>query len=526
VFTHPNDRLAWARAALETITPEQCVEALRKGWNSEDLWIFVSGNLVLKNGDQAIRDAFLKSRQVAVQRSAEQKQAAWTYTNFGPAGRVVRREEVKDLGLTLVTFANNVRLNLKPTDFEKGTIAVKVNFGAGKLTMPGDKPGLDQFAEANFIYGGLDQHDLDEVKRLIAGKKVGATLNVNDEFFTLSGTTNRAELNLQLQLLCAYLTAPGFRSDGVQTYKQKVEAKHSAAEHSAEGNFELNLDRFLYLGDVRFATPRQEELQARTMAELKEWLAAPRQSDWLEIGVVGDFEPQAIIDAVAATFGTLPARAATRPDYAKERQVQRLAPPQEKTFRFHSKIPRAVVTVLWPIPNQDVRLLLQYDALTAVLNHRIAEKIREELGATYSPEVGTYKMNATYTNAGWMLGLLTCEVQDVEKLSRLVRDIARQLAAEGATEDEVERARKPLLKSGADLRRQNSTWLAIASVAQSQPQRLEWFRTITRDYGKVSRDDVNRLAKTYLQPKQAIIVSFVPEDLPQEKAAATPATGR
>src|SRR6185295_10209529 len=116
------------------------------------------------------------------------------------AGRVAKRQEVKDLGLTQVTFGNNVRLSLKPTSFEKDVIRVNVNFGAGRLSMPKDKTGLMAFAADAFILGGLEKHGIDDLQRLAAGKSVNPpTFTVGGEFFTLAGVSNRKDLAFQLQ---------------------------------------------------------------------------------------------------------------------------------------------------------------------------------------------------------------------------------------------------------------------------------------------------------------------------------------
>jgi zinc protease len=160
---------------------------------------------------------------------------------------------------------------------------VNVNFGAGRLSMPKDKTGLMAFAADSFILGGLEKHGIDDLQRLAAGKSVNPpTFTVGDEFFTLAGVSNRKDLAFQLQLLCAYLTAPGYRDDKAQVLAQTVDSLYNGWEHSAEGMFRLHMGRFLYNGDVRFAFPQRDEYKARTLTELKQWLAEPLRSSWME----------------------------------------------------------------------------------------------------------------------------------------------------------------------------------------------------------------------------------------------------
>jgi zinc protease len=523
VFTHPAEYVVLVKAFLEKIGQQQCLEALRKRWNSPDISVFVHGNLTLADSEQKIKEAFLKSLEGTVEPLAEEKQSAWAYTDFGSPGRVVNREEVKDLGLTLVTFGNNVRLSLKPTPFKKDSIRVNVNFGGGALTAPKDKPGLITFAANTFLGGGLEKHSLDQIVRLLAGNSADANFSVGDEFFTLSGATTKKDLAFQMQLLCACLTAPGYREDRIHLLRQGMDASYDQMEHDPEGIIQLNLGRFLRNGDVRFAYPQREEAKARTMAEVKEWLSEALKSSWLEIGVVGDFEPEAVISAVAATFGALPDRAATRPDYNAERVVS-LAAPQDKIFHFTSKASKAYVVLHWPTTDsrEDYALSRQAEALAEVLGDRVREKIREELGQTYTPNVSS-SMSTTFAKMGGLTCEFSCEAKDAAKLGQIVREIAGKLAAEGATQDELDGVKQPLLKADEEVRRNNLWWMSFVGEAQSFPRDLERIRTRTRAYENISLADINRLAKTYLPAERSILVLAVP-DAPSETSAVNPAT--
>ncbi|MFI5358222.1 MAG: insulinase family protein, partial [Opitutales bacterium] len=179
VFTSPAEDLALFGPALAHVTPEDCVEALREAWGGTGRYLLVSGNVVMP-GDAAaaITAAYEAARAEPVTAPPRITTATFAYTHFGPPGTVVSRREVKDLGLTLVTFANGVRLNLKPTDFEAGQIRVNVRIGTGQLTEPPAEPGLSFVADNTFVAGGLVRHSADDLRRILAGRTVGVGFNV------------------------------------------------------------------------------------------------------------------------------------------------------------------------------------------------------------------------------------------------------------------------------------------------------------------------------------------------------------
>ena len=134
MFTHPAAGRDLYLPAVERITAAECLAALREAFTGNGRHLMVSGNVALP-GDAAaaIVAAHAASARVPVTPPADAAEARWAYTDFGPPGRVTRREHVADLDVTLITFANGVRLNLKRTDFEAG-IRVSARVGTGGLT--------------------------------------------------------------------------------------------------------------------------------------------------------------------------------------------------------------------------------------------------------------------------------------------------------------------------------------------------------------------------------------------------------
>lgn len=521
VFTSPADDLARVRSAIKKIAPEACHEQFRKNWDSEDLRIFVAGNLTLENGDAKVKEAFLKSRSSEVTPPAKEESQSFAYTNFGTLGKVAKREEAKDLGMTLVTFENNVRLNLKPTNFAKDTIFVSVNFGAGKLTAPKDKPGLQFFTNAVFDTGALEKHSADDLERLLAGRTASVNFGIGDEFFNLSGKTNQKDLLLQFQLLCAQVIAPGYRDEGVRQLKLGLDAIYTQLETTPEGILQSQTQAFLRNQDPRFVFGSKEELKQRNMAEVKAWLAEPLTSSFMEIAVVGDFDVESAIQAAAATFGALPVRPAQRPDYAEDRKVGRTQE-KDKTYSFKSTIPKAVVAVFWPTTDRrkNITLSRQLNLLASILDDMVMEEVREKMGDSYSPDVHSI-MSDSFDGEGAVAAYLICEGKNSGKIAAIVKEIAAKLAAEGATADQLLRAREPLMKMIEDQKRNNAWWLqTVAAQAQSSPQRLDWARTMTEDYGKVTVEDINKLAKEYLGADRAISVKIAPEGVASAQSEA------
>lgn len=511
VFTAPEDVLALYEPALERVTADECAVALRTLWSAPGRNLFVTGNLALPDhAGELITTAYGNSHALAVTAPDQIPEMTFAYADFGPAGRIAVRQDVADLGLTLVEFANGVRFNLKKTDFEQNRIHVSLRVGTGQLTEPRTQPGLSLLANSVFIAGGLGKHSADELQQVLAGKTVGTGFKVDSDAFTLGGATNREDLLLQCQLLNAYLTDPGYRPEAMRQAVKGIEQLYNGLKHAINGPLQTEVSRLLARGDSRFGIPSQAVLTSRTIDEVKAWLAPQLARGALEIAIAGDLDPESTIDIVARTFGTLPERE-PRPALTAERQVAFPAEPLTKDYSVETKIPKGLVVLYWPTTDGfDVRRTRRLSLLAQVFSDRLRIKVREEMGGAYSPSAGISPSD-TYPGYGFFVANLTVEPVQAEKIADAVRAIAADILAKGITDDELARAKQPLLTSLRESARTNSYWVnSVLAQAQEKPEVLDWCRTRMADNEAVTKEDLEALAKQYLSPNRANRIIILP----------------
>ncbi|MDB6006145.1 MAG: peptidase, partial [Prosthecobacter sp.] len=512
VFTHPADDYARLKTVLEGLKEEDSHAALVEDWKGDDVQIFLGGNLKLEgNASKQIIDTFKASRAKPVSAPEKEETAAFAYTDFGPAGKVASRSEAKDLEITQAVFENNVRFNFKHTEFEKGTIRVLINFGGGKLSTPMDKPGIIPFAQSTFQVGGLEKHGVDDIRRIFASRTVGSDFSIGDEAFVLSGRTTPADLDAQMQLLTAYLAAPGYREEAARQFEKNIDPLYTQLQHTAEGVMNNDVVSFMHSGDARWGFPKMEELRKRTLAELKAWLTPALTQDYLEVTVLGDTDAETALAAVAMTLGALPKRAEKKPAYEKERAVAFPSPDASKTFPFDTEIPKAIATIYWPTTDMsNIQRTRRLTVLGSILDDRLRIKVREELGDTYSPAC-YHVANDTFTGYGYMTTMIECKPELAVSLTKLVTEIGDKLSSGAITDDEFDRAIKPMLAQLEQMRRDNRYWsMNVLRCAQEHPERLDWARSFVSDFAGIKKEELEALAKEYLGAKRAVSADIIP----------------
>ena len=514
VFTHPNADLALFKPALEKVTVDDCLRAFRETWKVNPLYVFVAGNADLTKEsaapEQVITGVYDSSRAVAIQPPVKTASEAFAYTSFGPAGTVTRHEHVDDLDVHLVEFANGVRLNLKKTPFEANTIHVNIRVGNGRLVQPPTQPGLAFLADIAFITGGLGKQSVDDLQRLFAGKTVGLHFDVRDDALNFGGTTNRDDLPAQLQLLTAYIVDPGYRPEAQRQSAKAIEQIYNSFAHTPTGPMQTEVPRILASDDPRFGLPAKEVAMGRTLAELRAWLAPQLATGAIEVALAGDLDVDATINAVAQTLGALPKRT-PKPELAEARKVLFPAP-FTKSYVVPTEIPKGLVTVYWPTTDsRDVRVARRLSLLGEILSARLRVKVREEMGDAYSPQAHSAPSD-TYTNYGFMLAQITIDPAQAQTIADTIVAIASDLQKNGATPDELARAKQPIITALKESARTNPYWLnAVIGSCQEFPQRLDWCRTRTSDFEGITKAEIDALAAQYLDPARTFRVTVLPE---------------
>ena len=529
VFTSPQDDLALYGPALDKVTLADCAAAFRAAWSSAGRYVMVAGNLKLvgpQNATNAIvAAAYNRARAVEIKPTGARAEVTWAYSDFGPPGAVASKTHIDDLDITEVVFANGVRLNLKKTDFEANTIHVAARIGTGLLTEPPAEPGLSRFASLTFSAGGLGKHGADDLQQILAGKTVGVLFSSTTDAFVFEGDTNKDDLALEFQLLTASIKDPGYRPEALRTARKRIDAAYLSFAHTEHGPMNLKVPQILASGDTRFGLPPREQMLARNLDEVKAWLAPQLASGALEVSVLGDIDVDAVIGIAARTIGTLPMRD-PRPRLDELKRVSFPSVPFREDYGIDTEIPKGVVAIYWPTADgTDVHRARRLNMLADVLADRLRVKVREQLGSSYSPTATSFASDV-FPGYGYLEAIVIVDPAKTKQIEDVIIDVAADLSAHGATQDELERAKKPKLTAERESERTNKYWMTVLLRAQERPEVLDWARSRRADFESISLADVDALAKAYLSPEKASRVTIHPYLVPAASPLRTAPTPR
>lgn len=516
VYTDNASDLAWLDSVKDSVTPDAVLAALRGMWGTELPHLFVSTAAPIEGGEATVRSAFEAARAQPVAAEQAVVTRAWDYTDFGTPGTVVSSETIEDLGVTNIRFANNVRLVVRPSNFEPGRVRVAVRIGEGSLTLTGANPVMQALAiNSAFSAGGLGRFDADELERTLAGRTISTGFNVGDADFGFGASTTPQDLLLQMQVFAAFTTDAAWRPEGFERLRSFKDALYRQIRSTPGSVWGLEAGLVLGSNNPRAAFPTPEQFSAQTLEEARAPVDAALRSGAIEVVIVGDTTVETATDVVARTFGALPTRAEAPARHPETERVVFTPGRGTTTLTHDGRADQALGMIYWPMRDygdgaevRAIRLVEQ------ILQLKLTEVIREEVGSTYSP--GTVWSPSTVNPGyGYLGAVMELKPDDVDPMIARVEAIAADLAAGNIDEDLFRRARTPLLADIIETRANNPWWISWLSGSSFNPVRLDIIRNGQQHYEQVTLEQVKALARQYLDPSKARIVRILPSEQAQ-----------
>ncbi|MDH3069134.1 insulinase family protein [Akkermansia sp. N21169] len=514
VFTDPREDMRVLQKAIadKAITPENCQKALQKILDLKNIKITVSGKEANPNGDKDIVKAFEASSSVPVEARAEEARTPFAYDHIGEPGKVVSSKEDPRTGARQIVLSNGIRVNLKPTEFDKDIIRVQAEIDGGSVTMPKGSEALSILAPVIVNNGGLEAHSIDDLARLMAGHAVKSGFSISDERFNVSGETTPKDLELELKLIAAQLMHSGYRPEAEITFRRSIPLLYDMLGKKPEGLLQKEGMEFLYNNNGKFHFPERRELEKLTTADVKNWIDPALKNNYMEVSLVGDFKPDDVIPILERTIGALPKRqdapAALNQDSLK---VSFADSGSAKDISYPSSIDRTLVCTVWPTSDgKDAQKARELKLMKDILRERLFKGIREKMGEAYSPFV-LDEASLTYPDNGYMMSVAPGVLANKDKVAKAVMEITGDLAKGTITEDEFSRALKPLINRVERALRDNGFWLSAISKSQSKPESVDRAVDALKGYKAITVDDMNKLAKEIFKPGREISINIIPD---------------
>ncbi|WP_086619597.1 M16 family metallopeptidase [Erythrobacter tepidarius] len=511
VPTTPQFQLAAFERIAPTLTPEAVWHAVKDDAAPlvEPLIRF-EGRTAPEGGEAGLRAAFAEAMALPIAPPAEDAPLAFAYSDFGTPGTIVSDTTEPRLGLRMIRFANGVRLTLKSTPIREDRIAYRLSLDGGDLMNTREAPMRVALTDA-LALGGLGKHSQDALSSVLAGRNVGLGLASGADAFSASGNTTRRDLALQMQVLAALLTDPGYRREGEERFRKSIENYFATLDATPRNALSTAIGGILSDNDPRFTLQPKEAFLALDYAGLKDAIGDRLARGAIELALVGDLDEAEAIAAVAATLGALPPR---EPEFNRREEARARSfttTRGQRILTHKGEADQALLQWTWPTTDDsDLAETLRLGLLARVARIALTEKLREELGQAYSPSAGAAN-SRVYRGYGTFSLSVAVDVAQVDATRAAVHEVLATLRNRGPSADMIERARRPLLEEYDNALKDLDGWMGLAAHAQSDPERLDRWFAAPDLLRAITPADLQATAVRWLPAGEAVEVAVVPQ---------------
>lgn len=461
-------------------------------------------------------EASLRAALTAPVKAASESRVAANALKFsdlppvGTPGTVATARPIGLLGIEQVELSNGVRVLLWPNDAEPGRIIVKARFGGGYSAIQPQDAVYGPLGEVALMDSGIGTLGRDDLDRLATGRKLSLDFDIDDTAFVLSADTRPADLADQLYLMAAKLGMPRWDANPVLRAKAAAKLQYESYNSSPTAVLNRDLTWLLRDGDPRYATPNPAELDRVTPEGFrKTWEPLLAQGP-IEIDMFGDFTREQALAALEKTFGALPARAPATAETLAPNIPAHNVEPLVLTHRGDPS--QAAAVVAWPTGGGQagVRESRQLEILSQIFNNRLFDAMREKVGASYAPQVGS-SWPLDLPSGGYISAMVQLRPGDFETFFASADKIAADLAATPPTADEIARVTEPLKQLITRASTGNGFYMFQLEGAAYDPRKIAAIRTILNDYSQTTPERMQALAQKYLKADKSWRLEVVPE---------------
>ncbi|MBM7048963.1 MULTISPECIES: pitrilysin family protein [Rhizobium] len=510
VFTSPAEDLSLFDAAMKGLTAAEVNQSLQLAFAGNGPQLVLQIPQMPEGGGAAVEKAYADSRAVPVTAPEHTTAAVWPYTDFGKAGAVVEQRVVDDLGVTMVRFANGVRLTVKPTKLRQDEVLVRANIGRGRLDLPHDRP-LPIWAAAAVPLSGLKAIDYEDMQKALAGNVVGNDFSIQDGAFRFEGATRPSDLATQLQLLTAYVSDPTYRPDVFKRVQQAYLNSLTQLQATAGTVVGRDLPGLLHSGDPRWTFPDRTQLLDAKPEDFEAFLRPFLSKGQIEVIIAGDVQADDAIRMTAETFGALPARHDMQEQPDSGETLFPVPTPEPVVRLQDGRSDNAGALVAMSIGDflSDLPRAAAANVTGAIFRNRLIDQFRVAEGATYSPQ-GDVDLSRSIPGYGFAYVYVETVPAKVDHFFDLVDKISADLRDRDVSPDELTRAKAPIVEEIKRSQQTNSYWLESLHGAQTDARRLARIRGNINGYQAVTAQDVRSIATSYLKSETSWRMKILP----------------
>ncbi len=424
-------------------------------------------------------------------------------------GRVIREQELEEIGVTMWHLENGVRVILKPTDFKEDEFLLSAR-SPGGTSLAEDADFFSAAWAATIVsLSGVGSFSAVDIQKRLAGKAVSVGPMISELQEGVSGSASPRDLEDLFQLVHLFFTAPRRDSTAFESFRSRMRIVLANRGADPDAVYGDSIGAILAQYHPRHLPPTTEMLDRIDLDRALD-LYGERFADAgdFTFTLVGAFDLESLRPLVERYIGSLPSvgREETWRDLGVE-------PPEGTVHRTVRRgvEPKGRQTLVFTGPfefKRKNRYTLQ--SMTEVLRIMLRETLREDMGGTYG--VGVYGSGVRDPRARYTVRIaFGADPERLDELTEATFAAIDSLATYGASDENLAKLKETQRRQRETDLRENGFWLSILSVYDRYGEDLRLILDYDRLVDELTSEAIGEAAR-YLRPDNFVAVKLVPEE--------------
>lgn len=430
-------------------------------------------------------------------------------SNLPPAGKVIKREKIDSIGVTLYTLNNGSKVYVKPTAFKNDEILFTA-FSEGGTSLYPDSLFL-QAAAATWLIpaNGLGEFGPIELGKMLTGKAAQVQPYLQDMFEGLNGAATVKDLETALQLIHLYFTKPRYDTtlfaNNINGSKAMMMNRNNSPETVFGDTVNLVMSGYHY----RRQPPTIAKLDSINLDKVfsiyKERFA--NAGDFTFV-FTGSIDTATFIPLIERYLGSLPSTG--------QREVWKdlgIYVPEGRISKtlYKGKDEKALVKMHYSGDYAfNVANNTQLAALGAILQYRMTERIRELEGGAYTPRAGVNYIKQPRSR--YLVSIeFTCAPQNAEKLIEAANNEISKIKTSGASQDDIDKFKAEQVRMRETQLQTNGMWMGWLTYVLQNKEPFTGVLYLKQRLQAVTPASVQQAARQFINDKNYIRLVLMPE---------------
>lgn len=412
-------------------------------------------------------------------------------------------------GSSIYTLKNGARIVLLPTQHEKNRINFSLAKRGGLSLIP--EQDLASF-ETNILNAYINSTGVAEfprttVSKMLAGKQLSIAPKIGELNHSISGNTTSGDLETALQLLYLYFTAPRFDPTEYAQGIDMLATQLPNLESTPDWAFNKAIQNTVYAGK-RHPLLSKEVLEKANLQTIEKYYRSLfNDVAGATFYMAGDFKIEEVLPLIQKYLGSLP-KGKKAQTFADNGPIF-VSGAVSNEFAIPMQNPKVSIFYLFS-QNADYSVEAEVDneALYYILSMTYTNTLRESEGGTYGAQVAG-QVNQAPFSVRYIQVACDTNVDQQKRLRELIREGVNNLAVNGPSAEDFDKAKKNLEKNIPESKLRNAYWLQ--ALVQKDYYGYDYVSDYQKAVETITAERIQKAAAELIASGNVVEIVMLPE---------------